>query len=320
MSAPPLQVVAGVLRDAHGRVLLAERPPGRHLAGLWEFPGGKIEPGELPVDALARELREEVGLVVESARPLISVPHRYPDLQLVLHAWQVTAWSGRPRAHEGQRLAWLDPAALDPAHMPAADHPVIGALRLPDRFLITPALPPGEADVLMHGIERACRMGVGMLGLRLPGWPRERQADIARAVRDLCRVHATVVLLESDWQLAAILGLDGVYLPAAPAATLLQRPLPHGKLVGVACADASALAHAAAIGADFAVLAPLFADPGAGQSAALGWEGFEALVARASLPVYAGGGLEADDIDAARMAGAQGVAATRGLWPGTLPA
>ncbi|MEO6690626.1 MAG: (deoxy)nucleoside triphosphate pyrophosphohydrolase, partial [Dokdonella sp.] len=73
-----IRVVAGVLRDSRGRLLLAERPPGKHLAGLWEFPGGKCEDGEAPVDALARELREEIGVIVESARPLIGVPHSYP--------------------------------------------------------------------------------------------------------------------------------------------------------------------------------------------------------------------------------------------------
>ncbi|MBN8728176.1 MAG: Nudix family hydrolase [Xanthomonadales bacterium] len=311
MSGGTIHVAAGVVRDGHGRVLLAERTPGRHLAGLWEFPGGKIEPGELAVDALARELREETGVVVESAHPLISVPHRYPEKTIVLHVWQVTAWSGIPLSRERQRLAWVAPADLDPGSMPAADLPVIRALRLPDRYLVTPPLPPGEGEALMHGIERACRLGIRLIQLRLPEWPLERLARTARSVRNLCQTYGAMLLLHADWRLAGVLGLDGVHLPAALAATLEERPLPADRWLGVSCANAVELATAERLGADFAILAPVFDSEG---GAGLGWEGFEELVAPACLPVFAAGALESDDLDAARMAGAQGIAATRGLW------
>jgi 8-oxo-dGTP diphosphatase len=109
-----IHVVAGVLRDERGRFLLAER--------------GKCEEDEAPVDALARELREEIGIVVESARPLIAVPHMYPEKQILLDVWRVTAYSGAPVAHEGQRLAWVEADALEGIAMPPADRPVIAAL------------------------------------------------------------------------------------------------------------------------------------------------------------------------------------------------
>jgi len=304
-----------VVRDAHGRVLLAERTQGRHLAGLWEFPGGKVEVGELAVDALARELREETGVVVESAHPLISVPHRYPEKSIVLHVWQVTAWSGMPLSRERQRLAWVDLADLDPTVMPEADLPVISALRLPDRYLVTPSVAPGDGDRLMQGIERACRLGIRLVQLHLPGWPLEQLARIARSVRNLCQTYGARLLLHGDWRLAGVLGLDGVHLPASLAATLDGRPLPADRWLGVSCRNAAELAIAERIGADFAVLAPVFGEEG---DEGIGWEGLEALVAPVCLPVFAGGGLEADDIDAARMAGAQGIAASRGLWPGAV--
>ena len=107
---------------------------------------------------------------------------------------------------------------------------------------------------------------------------------------------------------------DGVHLPARVAASLTQRPLPRTRWVGVSCHDANELAHAAAIGADFATLSPVFETPSHADAQPLGWEHFEELVADAAIPVYALGGLEADDIDAAQMAGAQGIAAMRGLW------
>jgi 8-oxo-dGTP diphosphatase len=309
-----VHVVAGVLRDGQGRVLLAQRPPGKHLAGLWEFPGGKCEEGELPIDALARELREEIGVVVESARPLIAVPHDYGEKRILLDVWQVAAYTGTLQAHEGQRLTWVEQADLERIEMPPADRPAISALRLPDRYLITPSLPPEDADTIERGIERACRKGVRLIQLRLPGWPSDRLARVARTARNLCRSYGAQLLLNADWKLAAVLGLDGVHLPAAAAATLVQRPLPADRWVGVSCHDAGELAHAARIGADFATLGPVFPTPSHEEAPTLGWERFADLVAESAMPVYALGGLEIDDIDAAQVSGAQGVAAIRALW------
>lgn len=310
----PIRVVAGVLRDAQGRVLLAQRPHGKHLAGLWEFPGGKCEPDEVPVDALARELREEIGIVVESARPLICIPHSYPEKDILLDVWLVSAYSGIPLSRESQRLAWVEPDAFDSIEMPAADRPAIAALRLPDRYLITPALPPEQADALMQGIERACRRGIRLIQLRLPGWPLERLARIARSARNLCQTYGAQLLVNSDWKLAGILGLDGVHLPAQVAATLTSRPLPPERWVGVSCHDAAELAHAMRIGADFATLSPVFETASHEEATPLGWEGFTDLVAATALPVFALGGVEPDDIDTARMCGAQGVAGIRAFW------
>jgi len=314
VSAAPIHVVAGVLQDAQGRVLLAQRPPGKHLAGSWEFPGGKSDPGEAPVDALARELREELGIVIESARPLIRVPHEYAEKRIVLDVWRVAAWSGSPEPREGQRLAWAELDALDRVPMPDADRPAVTALRLPSRYLVTPVFEPAQADELVAGIERACTRGVRLIQLRQPHWPIDALAAVARRAFATCRARGARLLLNADARLAAILGLDGVHLPARVAASLTQRPLQRERWVGVSCHDARELAHAVAIGADFATLSPVFETPSHADAQPLGWECFEELVAEATIPVYALGGLEADDIDAAQMAGAQGVAAIRGLW------
>lgn len=309
-----LRVVAGVLRDSHGRVLIAQRPDGKHLAGLWEFPGGKCEEDELPIDALARELREELGIVVESARPLIAIPHDYADTRILLDVWQVSAYSGIVLAREHQRLAWAEVAELHRIEMPDADRPAVAALRLPDRYLITPPLAPENTDTLVRGIERACRKGVRLIQLRLPGWPGDRLARVARTARNLCRDYGARLLLNADWKLAAVLGLDGVHLPASVAASLTQRPLPSESWVGVSCHDAVELAHAARIGADFATLGPVFPTPSHEDAPTLGWEGFADLVTTTALPTYALGGMEVDDIDTAQVSGAQGVAAIRALW------
>lgn len=123
-----IHVVAGVIRDARGRILLARRTEGRDLAGLWEFPGGKIEPGEAPEHALARELREELGIDASVGGLLIDVRMPYPDKQLRLDVYAIDRYSGTPSGMEGQALAWVPLHKLADYPMPPADAPAVALL------------------------------------------------------------------------------------------------------------------------------------------------------------------------------------------------
>ena len=124
---PPLVLVAAcVLLDANGRILIAKRPQGRPLAGLWEFPGGKVEAGETPDHALIRELGEELGLDIAASdlAPLTFASHAYPDFHLLMPLFLCRRWKGEVTAHEGQELAWVKPDELDAYAMPPADEPL----------------------------------------------------------------------------------------------------------------------------------------------------------------------------------------------------
>ena len=127
MSAKIVLVVACALVDADGRVLIAERPPGKHMAGLWEFPGGKVEAGERPEDTLIRELGEELGIVVKEPclAPLTFASHSYPDFHLLMPLYVCRRWEGTVTAREGQQLAWVRPNRLRDYPMPPADVPLI---------------------------------------------------------------------------------------------------------------------------------------------------------------------------------------------------
>ena len=127
-----IDVVAAVLLDAQGRVLLAQRPPGKHLAGAWEFPGGKIEDGESLQSALARELDEELGIEITGASCFLVVPWHYPRQSVRLHAMRVDGWRGVPRAREGQALAWVAPSDIDETSLAPADVPILAAWRAAD--------------------------------------------------------------------------------------------------------------------------------------------------------------------------------------------
>lgn len=126
---PRLRVVAGALFDSAGRVLIAQRPPGRHLEGRWEFPGGKIDAGESEAQALARELAEELGVTLRRSEKLVSLEHAYPDRIVELHLHVVPEWDGSARALDGQVLRWVPLAELGDADILEADRPFVEALQ-----------------------------------------------------------------------------------------------------------------------------------------------------------------------------------------------
>lgn len=130
MSIKTVLVAACALVDADGRVLLAQRPEGKSMAGLWEFPGGKIEAGEKPEQSLIRELNEELGIVVKEdcLAPLTFASHSYPDFHLLMPLYVCRRWEGTVTALEGQKLAWVKPSRLREYEMPPADVPLISHL------------------------------------------------------------------------------------------------------------------------------------------------------------------------------------------------
>ncbi|HND97986.1 MAG TPA: 8-oxo-dGTP diphosphatase MutT [Plasticicumulans sp.] len=181
-----MHVAAGALVDRAGRVLIAQRPARAHQGGLWEFPGGKLEAGESVQAALARELHEELGIVVRRARPLIAVEHAYADKTVRLDVWRIEDWSGVPHGREGQPLAWCDPQALDPVAFPAADVPVLAALRLPPLYLVT-GEPAQEPEVFLARLDAALARGVRLVQLRAKTLPAGALAPLCAAALQRCR-------------------------------------------------------------------------------------------------------------------------------------
>lgn len=311
-----IHVVAGVIRDARGQVLLARRTEGRDLAGLWEFPGGKVEPGEAPAAALARELQEELGIHAAIGAPLIRVPQRYPDKRLVLDVHDV-AHRGTPRGLEGQALAWVAPADLPDYPMPPADRPVVAALLQPAQYLVTPA--PIDAASWLAGLEVALAGGVRRVQLRAPGLDAATWTRLAAAAVACCRAAYAEVLVNGDAVLAtrlqAGLHLRAAQLHEAGTQRAIASVRAQGGTVGASCHDVADLQAAQALGCDFAVLGPVQATASHPGAQGIGWTRFAALREGVSLAIYAIGGLGPGDLEQARWHGGQGIAAIRALWP-----
>ena len=311
MTAPFTRVAAAVIIRGDGEVLLAQRPPGKAYAGYWEFPGGKLEPGETPRAALDRELHEELGLTVRHAAPWLVQRFAYPHAHVELHFFRVFAWEGEPVGHDGQAFAWQVPGRFDVAPLLPANTPVLRALALPPVYAITMAATIGEAAMLERA-RVAFAAGLRLVQVREKGWPRERQRDLAVALKDLARPQGAAVLLNGDEADARAWGLDGVHWTSARLAAASSRP---GDLVCAASCHAPAeLARAGALALDFAVLGPVRPTPTHPGVPAMGFEGFARAVEGTMLPVYALGGLSAADLPAAIDAGAHGIAAIRSAW------
>jgi 8-oxo-dGTP diphosphatase len=310
----PVDVVAGVIRDKAGRILLARRTEGRDLAGLWEFPGGKREPGETSEGALARELHEELGIDIDCGAPLIAVPQRYPHKRLRLDVRLIAQWRGTVRGHEGQALAWVPPHALPSYAMPPADIPVVAALLQPDRYLVTPA-PVGSDGEWLDALEQALDAGIRRVQLRAPNSASARWKRLVAEAVDACRRHSAEVLVNADLALAEEFGI-GVHLRANQLGDFAARPFDDAtRRVAASCHTLEDLRRAEAMGCDFVVLGPVAETATHPGEPPLGWEAFTALREETALPMYAIGGMTPEDISTARAHGAQGIAAIRALWP-----
>ncbi len=305
-----VEVAAAVIERPDGAFLMASRPVGKVYAGWWEFPGGKVEPGETPRHALDRELREELGIAVRRAHPWLTRDYDYAHARVRLHFFRVTDWAGEPHPHEGQAIAWVH--AEQPAVEPIlpANGPILRGLALPLTYGISAATELG-VDSFLRRLEAALERGLKLLQLREKGMPAEALATLAQAVAARCRACGARLLINDDLALAGRLDA-GVHLPAARLMRLDQRPdLPW---VGASCHDAAELERAQALGVDFVVLGPVLPTASHPGATPLGWDRFRDLAASRPMPVYALGGLDAADLDTARQAGAHGIAMKRGLW------
>lgn len=306
-------VAVGILEDAEGRILVAQRPEHKHQGGKWEFPGGKIAPTESMPAALARELHEELGISLRAASPMLRTRHAYPDKKVLLDVWRVLDFSGTPHGREGQPIRWVRPHEFEQLNLPAADVPIVQALNLPAFYLITDSHRYGKLKMLGL-IERALQAGARMLQVREPHMTQEEYVEFARQIIALAHAHGARVLLNADPDIVPVCDADGVHLNSRRLLAASTRPLPLPYLIAASCHDPTELARAAALGADFSLLSPVLPTTSHPDRPALGWQEFARLRLQSDIPVYALGGMQTQHLHEARLHGAHGVAMIGGAW------
>lgn len=306
-----IEVAAAVIYDAGGRILLAQRPAGKAYEGYWEFPGGKVEPGESAAVAMCRELHEELGIEVAKACPWLTRDFDYEHAHVRLRFFRIYEWRGEPHGREGQRFAWQDAAAPDVAPILPANGPILRALLLPAVYGITQAEALGVPE-FMARLDAALQGGLKLIQVREKSFTAQALEAFAQEVTTRAHRHGARVLINADAALANRVGADGVHLTAAQLRTLQTRP--QCEWVAASCHDSSERAAAENLGADFAVLGPVMPTPTHPGAPVLGWEGFAQNSQDTHIPIYALGGMRLLHLDEARHAGAHGVAMLRGAW------
>jgi 8-oxo-dGTP diphosphatase len=314
MNARVVEVAAAVLERPDGSFLMARRPEGKAYAGWWEFPGGKLEAGESARQALARELREELGVEVTEAWPWLNRAFVYPHAHVMLRFFRVTGWRGEPHPHEGQALAWTRAdrgmGSPDVAPILPANGPILRGLSLPLEYAISDLERLGEAAFLA-ALDARLEQGLGLVQLREKHLAGADWRRLAGAVAARCRDRGARLMLNADAALASELGV-GVHLSAAQLMAATFRP--DLEWVAASCHDPRELARAAELDLDFVVLSPVLPTTSHPGAETLGWERFVECLRDYPLPVYALGGLALDDLATARRHGAHGVALKSRAW------
>jgi 8-oxo-dGTP diphosphatase len=297
------EVAAAVIERADGTILLAQRPAGKPYPGYWEFPGGKIEPGEDARAALQRELEEELGIRVHEATPWITRIYAYTHATVRLHFFRVSAWEGEPQPLEDQAIAWQQIESPEVSPMLPANAPVLKALALPAVMIVSNAAQSGFEPWIRQ-------LSAALANERLLVQIREKGVERLRVQHLLSRALAratpfgTRVVVNSDC--GSFPQADGVHLTSRSLMALDERP--DVALAGASCHDAGEINQAARLALDYVVVGPVKATASHPGAATLGWEALAALLRDCALPAYAIGGLTRADLPEAKRCGAHGVA------------
>ena len=304
-------VAAIVNEDQH--VLIAKRPDHVHQGGFWEFPGGKVEAEETVLQALSREIKEELNIEIVNPVPLIKIKHQYEDKSVLLDVWLIRKHAGIAEGMEGQPVCWQKISDLNPAKFPEANMSIITALQLPDLYMITGKFDSKES--FKEKLKAALKNSKRIVQLRCKDIAdMDEYLEYAKIARSICDQYNAMLLLNTSVDVFNQSEADGLHLNSQVLFEYDERPIDQEKLLSVSCHNDSEMKQAEILGADILLLSPVKETSSHPGVPGIGWEKFSSLVQQVNCPVYALGGMSAMDLDEAKQSGAQGVAAISSLW------
>ncbi len=314
--ANPVHVAVGVVINANSEVLVSLRAAGSHQGGLWEFPGGKVEPGESVQNALNREFQEELGITVHGSSPFIRIEHHYSDKSVLLDVWKVSRFSGIPSGREGQTIDWRSVSSLQASEFPLANERIIRALTLPDKIAITPEA--ADFSELRKIISHLIDLDIDLIYFRQKSRSTQTYLEWFKWANALCQANGIRLMFSQELEgleSGLVQKIDAYHVSSERLLSLKSRPLSKQRLFSASCHDLQQLKLAESLDADFVLLSPVGATGKYSSEQLLGWDGFENLVGQINTPVYALGGVDLADIDICRARRGFGIAGISAFMP-----
>ena len=316
-----IHVVAGIIRHPKNssKIFFTRRKKGQHLQDLWEFPGGKLEAGENRFQALYRELEEEVGIRVHSALPFYSLVHQYQDKTIYLDVWEVKRFSGQAHGREGQQSEWLELSELSEYPFPDADLPILKALSLPSKLLITPNLFATDVDLILQQFSTLLHKQVFPLVLfRSDQLDDKNYAELAIKLQNICEANNSEIIIsrpDMDRLKSKLFNsFNRRHINSLILRTVTSNPFGESIKLSASCQSNIELNQAQNLNCDFALLSAVKETTSYAGRLVHGWFQFNKITSQARLPVFALGGVKSGDLTVARYQGAIGVAGTTNFW------
>lgn len=309
-----IHVAVGVIYNSErNKVLISRRTAKQHLAGFWEFPGGKIKEDEDISSALYRELKEELGINVTKANQLTIIKYDYPDKKVLLDVWEVSEWSGDPQSQESQELAWADVNGLSSFDFLEANKHIIQTIQLHPLYVLS---QPSYEDIscLFNIAEECFTSGIKLFQLRLKSIPESELSTIVEKVYILAKKHNVKLIFNGKPEDVHTFKIDGIHLNSKELKKYRSRPISEELILGASCHNEEELLKAETINVNYALLSPIFKTGSHPHQDAMGWEKFNELRKKVKFPVYALGGMSPADLKTANSYNAHGVAMISAIW------
>ena len=311
-----LHVAVAIITHQKNKVLISLRSNSVHQGGLWEFPGGKLETGESVLDALKREIKEELNITIDKASPFKKIQYQYSDKAVLLDIWRVELFSGEPEGAEGQQIKWQSISDLKENDFPAANRAIIMALQLPQRYMITGSFE-NQQD-FKYRLEASLKKGISLVQLRCKKTSETEYKQLAEISIQLCKKYNASLLFNTTIELFKELNANavdsGLHLNSQMLDSIQSRPIAADLLLSVSCHNSTEIEKAKQLGADIILLSPVKETRSHPGVKGIGWNKFTEIAENINQPVYALGGMSESDLTDAELSGAQGVAAISGFW------
>jgi 8-oxo-dGTP diphosphatase len=297
-----VRVVVAVIKNNKEQILISLRKKMVPQGGKWEFPGGKIEGGESIESALARELEEELGIVVINSIPLINVTYDYTGLKVRLYARVVEDYSGLAVGREGQKIQWVDKKLLSDYKFPEASEPIIKAIKLARKYAI---INSSDIEEVLQQLDKLAIQGIKLVQIRAKALDAQQMDNFLNRLNESC-INLGVIYLLNLGAVVNLQNISGLHLSSQQLMALTEKPI-HNGYIAASCHNLEELQKAEHLNLDFVVLSPIKETSSHLGAKLLGWELFSQLVEQINIPVYALGGLNKSDYNQAINLFAQGI-------------